>query len=283
MSETHFRITSDLLVVDLSVPDKPNASDHADYHNAARDQATADSNATQQVLDQAELIIKVTLTQLSGAAKSDALAAKRTSQACLATLVCQMAVWMRPEHVQWLSPDTILDTDEFIKAVTRVMPRRVRNTAQRNATRSKRPVMQLQPAITASETTVTVDKARFPTVEETTHMLESEYKRRLKTIKSPEQGAQNLSDIRAAIYDTGPNVTTAPQSKDQSSTIRLATWMVALTVGVFSLPVAVSLAIINLFRGEDLRLAGQSLALTGLLVTLNASGATAQVLQAITG
>ena len=53
---------------------------------------------------------------------------------------------------------------------------------------------------------------------------------------------------------------------------RLTTWMLAITVGMFSLPVAAALVVINLLRGEDMRLSAQALSLTGLFIALNSSG-----------
>ena len=54
-----------------------------------------------------------------------------------------------------------------------------------------------------------------------------------------------------------------------------------ITLGLFALPVAAALAIVNLMRGENLRLASQTAAMTGLFLTLQVNGATAQALQAM--
>lgn len=60
-----------------------------------------------------------------------------------------------------------------------------------------------------------------------------------------------------------------PQEFSAAATdrLRLATWMMTLTVSIFALPLGAALAIINLFKGEDLRLTAQVMALTGLIVT----------------
>ena len=59
--------------------------------------------------------------------------------------------------------------------------------------------------------------------------------------------------------------------------------MLSISVALFFLPLGILLALVNLLRGEDLRLTGQTLALTGLLVTLNTTGATADVLRILAG
>jgi hypothetical protein len=52
--------------------------------------------------------------------------------------------------------------------------------------------------------------------------------------------------------------------------------MMTITLGLFALPVAVGLAIVNLLRGENLRLASQMTALTGTFMVLSATGQIAQ-------
>jgi len=48
---------------------------------------------------------------------------------------------------------------------------------------------------------------------------------------------------------------------------------------LFALPVAAALAVINLLRGENMRLASQTAALTGTFVVLTAHGQIAQAAQ----
>jgi hypothetical protein len=55
----------------------------------------------------------------------------------------------------------------------------------------------------------------------------------------------------------------------------------SIAVALLCLPVGVALAVINLLRGENLRLASQTAALTGTFVTLQATGAVAQATQVI--
>lgn len=56
-------------------------------------------------------------------------------------------------------------------------------------------------------------------------------------------------------------------SRAAQDRLRLATWMITFSVAIFALPVGAALTVINLFKGEDLRLSAQAMAVTGLIVT----------------
>lgn len=99
--------------------------------------------------------------------------------------------------------------------------------------------------------------ARFPDIEETGDRLEAEWLR----LDPPEPDARRFwQDI----------VEDRPQLPVEA---RLATWAVNGTVAVFSPPVAASLAVYNVLRGEDFRLNAHALTLTGVFLTLGAAGA----------
>lgn len=65
-------------------------------------------------------------------------------------------------------------------------------------------------------------------------------------------------------------------SEGEVDRVRLSAWFLSIAVAVLCLPLGVALTIINLLRGENLRLASQTAALTGTFLALNASGATAE-------
>ena len=60
--------------------------------------------------------------------------------------------------------------------------------------------------------------------------------------------------------------------EEPSDVRRLATWGMTGMMVFLSGPVAVSMAAVNLVRGEDFRLNTHVLALTGFLVTMQSSG-----------
>lgn len=59
---------------------------------------------------------------------------------------------------------------------------------------------------------------------------------------------------------------------------RLGSWVLTGGAAMICLPVAASLSVVNLLKGEDFRLNTQMLTLAGLGVVLNGNGAFAQVL-----
>jgi hypothetical protein len=73
-----------------------------------------------------------------------------------------------------------------------------------------------------------------------------------------------------------------PDPGHASPALRLAAWMLAISVGLFALPLAAALVVLNMLRGEDLRRTAQAMALTGTFLSLNSTGATAQTLNALT-
>ena len=292
-SDRHVQVMSDLLTLELSVPDQQPAQDMQPL-----DEETASARS---ILDHAGLVIEVSLTQPP---ENDATATKRATQATLASLTCQMAVWLEPDYVQWLDEETLLETQDFVKAVARVMPRRVKRKEHVSQPRTVRPIpgpILAQPQMAMAMSTVSAPPAtvvpvrpvhptphpersqtpripdRFPDVDITSRLLEQEYDRR--NIQAMERAdIHELSELRTSFRDVQDiaheNTGIAAPS---NSVARLATWFVAITVGVFSLPLAAFLMVYNLFRGEDFRLSAHALSLTGLFSALSANGATADV------
>ena len=68
---------------------------------------------------------------------------------------------------------------------------------------------------------------------------------------------------------------------EQSDVRRLAIWGMTVMLATFSLPVALCMAAVNLVRGEDFRLNTQVLTLTGLVVTLQCTGALEKITTAL--
>jgi hypothetical protein len=289
LSDSHVQVTSDILTLELSVPET------TPRHEGAV--PTAETHSSQDVLDLAALIIELALTE---PAQPGAAPAKRNTQATLASLTCQMAIWLEPEYVRWLNEDALLDTKDFVKAVARVMPRRVKRKKPSQEHRPTRPVLvhsAPQPAMAAvsdtpvrpSHPTLDPDRpqtlrgaARFPDVEVTSHSLEGEYDRRSR-LASEQSEMHELSELRTSFSSEEDDALEATGiAAPRNSVARMATWFLAITVGVFSLPLAAFLMVYNLFRGEDFRLAAQALSLTGLFTALGARGATADVVQFVT-
>jgi hypothetical protein len=300
LSDSHVQVTSDVLTLELSVPETaPRTQDVM---------PTAEPHSSQEVLDSAALIIELSLSQQDDTV---AVPARRNTQATLASLTCQMAIWLEPDYVHWLNEGSLLDTKDFVKAVARVMPRRVKRKKPGRMQRSTRPVLvqaqplaeaQAQPVAAVQGAAVVADTpvrptlptrdpnrpqtaraaTRFPDVDSTSRALETEYDRRNR-LANDQSDLHELSDLRIS-FDAEDDAALEASgiASPRNSVARMATWFLAITVGVFSLPLAAFLMVYNLFRGEDFRLAAHALSLTGLFTALSARGATADVMQFIT-
>ncbi|UWQ92916.1 hypothetical protein K3727_09100 [Rhodobacteraceae bacterium M382] len=164
------------------------------------------------------------------------------------------------EQVEWMDPDTALPIDEFLGAFSHISPRRVRGRQE----------------------ILDQHGQRFADVDETAPDLMEHYDTILGQV--PHSGEVGLIDLTqeetlALAFRVGPHPTElSPDQEEAASDIRrLATWGMTGMVVFLSAPVAVSLAAVNLVRGEDFRLNTHVLSLTGLLVMLQSSGALASV------
>lgn len=209
-----------------------------------------------------------------------------TAHSALALATLELAQVLDPDYVQWLQPDMMLSTSSFLSVLEKVTPRRVSAAdraakGQNETDRPKRPTPVL-PLNQKGEATVS---RLFPDIEDTCERLESQtrvdetpevaparvdssglpylravFNRDAETAMTPVSVAAPSATAKSAeaTYDA-PALTDEP-----STTSRVATWAISLTVSLISVPVGLALMVYNLLRGEDLRLALTALALTGV-------------------
>jgi len=182
------------------------------------------------------------------------------SELMLVVMLYRMVDIFATRSIEWLEPKTVLSLNEFLAAFTNVSPRRVRGNQQ-----------ILQAA-----------DVPFAPVDDAAQGLEQ----RFDVLSS-----QMDQDIECDLIDLTDEETLAlayrfcprPEDKDaitpeelaQNDIRRLATWGMTGMVAFLSAPVALSLAVVNLAKGEDFRLNTHVLSLTGLLVMLQSTGALA--------
>lgn len=179
------------------------------------------------------------------------------TQLMLVVMLYRMVEAYGALNIEWLAPDTVLSVEQFLSAFSNVSPRRVRGRQE----------------------IIEERRARFAPVDETAQCLNSHYDAICGQKLTGKEGLVSLSEDEAlalAFREGGrPDEVTDAQEEAISDIRRLATWGMTGTLAFMSLPVAVSLAAVNLVRGEDFRLNTQALSLTGLLVVLQSSGALA--------
>lgn len=197
----------------------------------------------------AETRLMLTLLREGGLPSAD----HRRMQAVIAHLLADLQGVLAPDYVQWTDPDAVLTRDEFRAAVvgTAALP-----VPERVAPKVRR-------------------RKRLPDVE-------SVYAGLRETIpgqaRSSDEG-DRLAALRAAFRDPDPeagDVADDMPLREPTAPLRLAVWLMTITQGLFALPVAAALAVVNLLRGENLRLTSQMSALTGLFMVLASTGQIAQ-------
>ena len=177
------------------------------------------------------------------------------------------------DYVQWTQPGMLLNNADFVMATTQIQdvpvrPRRVET--DRSATAEHR-------------------CQRLPSIEETNERLQKRLTQREAleaTGAEPDQlraifAACDAAEAKEAGDDTSSGV---EDIREETAPLRLAVWMMSFIIALFALPVAAALIVVNLVKGENLRLASQTAALTGTFVAFQAYGTTAQamtVLQSI--
>lgn len=196
----------------------------------------------------------------------------------------------KADMVQWLDPNMVLDAQDFSLAMSPQLPIPegepvVDNAAQVEADPVLSP--QFVPEEPVHARRIFPAEPRFPDVDTITDVLRT-------SMSAIETGAEYGSDVFQAHYEAAeirlrevfrfdPEDDTPPVVAPATTTIRLAAWALSLSVAMFALPLAVFLIILNILRGENLRLAGQVMGVAGLMVPLNSSGAFADILMKIAG
>jgi len=182
------------------------------------------------------------------------------SELMLVVMLYRMVDIFATRSIEWLEPKTVLSLDEFLAAFTNVSPRRVRGNQQ---------VLQA------------VD-VPFAPVDDATSGLEHRFD--LLADQADHGTEFDLIDLTdeetlALAYRFCPRPedkeAITPEELAQNDIRRLAAWGMTGMVAFLSAPVALSLAAVNLAKGEDFRLNTHVLSLTGLLVMLQSTGALA--------
>nr|WP_170533028.1 hypothetical protein [Ruegeria atlantica] len=186
------------------------------------------------------------------------------SELMLVVILYRMVDICATQRVEWLSPNTVLTVEQFMSAFNTLTPSKPRNR------------QQIFEAVTGP----------FAGLVITEEDLDEPQKEALKPAARPIQ----LSDeqLLSIAFRTEPieqptdrDEDTPPLDHDKPSDIlRLSSWGLTGAVASVSVPIAVSLAAVNLIKGEDFRLNTQVLAYSVAISALSTSGAIAGVANA---
>lgn len=184
----------------------------------------------------------------------------RTLQSLLAEL--------RPDHVKWIDTDVLLTSRDFAEATCTAPPRPARPDAASGTAAAPQQAARGKP---------------LPDIEETNEILQRRLSDQDPSIfdAQSDRARDAFSDHR---HDPFPGADTAwadeavDEDIEHAAPRRLSAWMMSLAVAVLALPIGITLFLLNLMKGENLRLASQTAALTGTFVSLEAYGGTAQAM-----
>jgi len=226
----------------------------------------------------AALYLAVTITRVTAAAEAGGTPDPAEDNedwqtlSILAHLMRSLHLSLVADHVQWMHPEALLSRAEFESAI--VTPRVRSHSPSRTGTRPVRPI---RPKVVRR-----LRARRLPDVEATNQVLQNRFD------TDPDDAPQgqppippNLRAVFRSEPDGAPRETPSQDIREETAALRLTVWMMTFILALFALPVAAALALINLLRGENLRLASQTAALTGLFTSLHVTGATAQALSTV--
>ncbi|MEM7599141.1 MAG: hypothetical protein AAF382_15715 [Pseudomonadota bacterium] len=183
---------------------------------------------------------------------------------CLQTLNATLC----PDFVQWKDANFLLPSDRFATAT------------------------QCEEVSTPDHTAVT-DTGSLQTLPdvETTHMVLQD---RLSNHDPDIFDCQSAPERLREMFSDGwvdPAVLAAEEAAEaharemedieEAAPLRLSAWFFSFAVLLFALPVGVALLIVNIAKGENLRLSSQTAALTGVFVAFQSMGTTANAMAAL--
>ncbi len=187
------------------------------------------------------------------------------SELMLVVTLYRMVDICATQRVEWLSPNTVLTIQQFMSAFDTLPPAKKRNRKQ------------IFEAVSGPFAGLDI------TEEED---LDEPEKKALKPAARPIQlSDEQLLSIAfrtETTEQTSDRDDTPPLDHDQPNDIlRLTSWGLTGAVASVSVPIAASMAAVNLIRGEDFRLNTQVLAYTVAISALSTSGAFAGVANAL--
>ena len=256
MNTQQARITASQFLVKLTLTEGVKPSDHTT--RSIRIDGAARLNPNTRVTDEPMQRLEIALCP-ADPARAD----QSHSELLLVVMMFRMVEAYSAEYVEWLDPATILTTEQFLGAFSTVSPRRVRSRQQ----------------------ILESNGARFASVDETEPGLAEQYDSISgQNVSDGCEGPVSLSEQEALSFafrvEPHPDEFEVQDTDDEpdNDIRRLTSWGMTGMLFFVSAPVAVSMAAVNLIKGEDFRLNTHVLSLSACLAMLQNSGALAEVM-----
>lgn len=209
---------------------------------------------------------------LAIASKDDRRTSTFSRDSALARALQKLHEELTPDFVKWIDTDIVLSAADFAGALGLKPDRHQpggKDTPRRVANGKTLPDIeeindQLQRRITDQDPAI-FDNAASP------DRLRKVFTENWvdPAVLASEAAADKVAREREDIERTAP--------------LRLSAWMLSFAVALFALPLGIMLLVLNCVKGENLRLASQTAALTGTFIALQTFGTTAQAMTAIQG
>lgn len=184
------------------------------------------------------------------------------SELMMVVILYRMVDICSTRRVEWLSPHTVLTVEQFMSAFDTLAPSR---------TRDRKQIFQ---SLTGQFSGVNV-----PENDDTISVLHASTSRPIQLTD------EQLLSIAFRSEDTNMPGQETFDDEDgvvkPSDVLRLSSWCMTGVLAGVSTPIALSMAAVNLIRGEDFRLNTQVLVFTFAIVALNATNAFADVAAAL--
>ncbi len=197
---------------------------------------------------------------------SELLDDSEVSELMLVVILYRMVDICTTRRVEWLSPNTVLTIEQFMSAFDTLAPRRQRNRKQ---------IFQAVSGPFAGLDTPSTSESE-----------DQDPGTQTQPARPIQLSDEQLLSIAFRTEDDGsdPIDANAQDQDDEerpSDVLRLSSWCMTGVIASVSTPIALSMAAVNLIRGEDFRLNTQVLVFTVAIVALNTSNAFADVAVAL--
>lgn len=178
-------------------------------------------------------------------------------EAALAGTIAGMIHTTHVDYVQWLQPDAMLTGPAFLAALGPARPRRV---APARGGLSRAPRLARIDARACGLSCRDAERASAARAQEARLVQRFRETPSMAELRAefPDQAEAELNDIQ-----------------------RLSSWGMTGVLAFVAAPVAVTVAAINLTKGENLRLTSQAVAVSALMLVLETTGAMAEALAAL--
>ena len=223
-----------------------------------------DDVAVSALSDPAESYLAVSIAN-----KSETETTKFARDSILARVLQTLHLRLQPDFVKWIDSDVILSSAEFAKAI---------GPAETQS--AKKPVRPRR---------VTCNKA-LPDVEETNNQLHRRITENdpsiFDNVSSPERLRKVFVENWVDPDILATNAATEALAREEEdiekvAPLRLSAWIMSFAVVLFALPIGITLLVLNLAKGENLRLASQTAALTGTFIAFQTFGTTPHAMTAL--